>query len=168
MTEDASFADGAPPNRNKIKLMARDPQDLAVLSALMQDAVGKTSEIAWLPNKRIFALVVNRFRWEDADDAKAAGRDYERVRAGLHVEDVAEAKFRGFDIAKGQEAFEVLSLKFIPGEDGTGHVIIDCAGDAGFDLSVETLDVRMADMDTIWRTKHLPKHEDSPELGSDT
>ncbi len=160
MTEDASFADGEPPNRNKVKLMARDAQDLSILSALMQDAIGKTSEIAWLPEKRIFALVVNRFRWEDAADAEAQSRSYERVRAGLHVEDVADAKFRGFDVAKGQEAFEILSITFNEGEDGTGHVIIDCAGGAGFDLTVEALDVRMSDMDTIWRTKHLPKHED--------
>lgn len=158
--QDASFADGAPPNQNKIRLMARDAQDLSIVSALMQDAIGKTSEIAWLADKRIFALVVNRFRWEDASTAKAEGRDYERVRAGLHVEDVSEAKFRGFDVAKGQEAFEILSVSFKPGEDGTGHVIIDCAGGAGFDLTVETLDVRMGDMDEVWHTKHLPSHED--------
>ena len=71
MTEqDASFADGAPPNRNKVKLMAQDAQDLSILSALMQDAIGKTSEVAWLPDRRIFALVVNRFRWEDAATAE--------------------------------------------------------------------------------------------------
>jgi len=161
MTEDASFADGEPPNRNKIKLMARDAQDLSVLSALMQDAIGKTSEVAWLPDRRIFALVVNRFRWEDAEAAQAEGRSYERVRAGLHIEDVAEAKFRGFDVAKGQEAFEILSITFNAGDDGTGRVVIDCAGGAGFELSVETLEVRISDMDTIWRTKHLPQHEDT-------
>lgn len=160
MTEDASFADGTPTNRNKVKLKAADAQDLSIISALMQDAIGKTTEIAWLPAKRIFALVVNRFRWEDAETAKSEGRDYERVRAGLHVEDVSEARFRGFDIAKGQEVFEILSVTFTAGEDGTGHVVIDCAGGAGFDLTVETLDVRMADMDMIWHTKHLPKHED--------
>lgn len=160
MTEDASFEDGAPPNRNKVKLMAREAQDLSIISALMQDAIGKTTEIAWLPSKRVFALVVNRFRWEDASTAEADGRAYERVRSGLHVEDVSAAKFRGFDVAKGQQAFEMLSVTFTPGEDGTGHVIIDCAGGAGFDLSVETLDVRMADMDEVWETKHLPKHED--------
>ena len=158
MTEDASFADGVPPNRNRIRLMAREAQDLSVISALMQDAIGKTSEVGWLPDKRIFALMVNRFRWEDADAAKAEGRAYERVRAGLHVEDVSAAKFRGFNVAKGQEAFEILSITFKPGEDGTGHVVIDCAGGAGFELTVEALDVRMADMETVWRTQHLPDH----------
>ena len=161
--QDASFADGAPPNRNKIKLMAHDAQDLSVISALMQDAIGKTSEIAWLPEKRIFALVLNRFRWEDAETAKAESRPYERVRAGLHIEDVSAAKFTGFDIAKGQEAFEILSISFTSEEDGTGHVTIDCAGGAGFDLTVETLDVRMADMDTVWQTEHLPQHKDASE-----
>jgi len=159
MTEDASFADGTPPNRNKVRLMAQDAQDLSIISALMQDAIGKTSEIGWFPAKRLFALVVNRFRWEDVEAAQEEGREYERVRAGIHVQDVAAAKFRGFDVEKGQEVFEILSVTFTPGEDGTGHVIVDCAGGAGFDLQVETLDVRMADMDTVWRTEHLPRHE---------
>lgn len=158
--EDASFADGEPPNRNKIKLMARDAQDLSVISALMQDAIGKTSEIAWLPGKRVFALMLNRFRWEDAKTAQAEGRSYERVRAGLHVQDVSAAKFRGFDIGKGQEVFEILSITFTPDSDGAGSVAIDCAGGAGFTLTVETLDVRMADMDAVWRTQHLPNHEE--------
>ncbi len=160
MTEDASFADGIATRHNKVRLMARDAQDLSIISALMQDAIGKTSEIGWFPSKRLFALVVNRFCWEDASTAQAEGSDYERVRAGLHIEDVSAAKFRGFDVEKGQEVFEILSVTFTPGEDGTGHVIVDCAGGAGFDLEVEVLDVRMADMDTIWKTRHLPKHED--------
>lgn len=157
--EDARFADGEPPNRNKIRLMAHSEQDLAVLSALMQDAIGKTTEIAWLPARRIFALVVNRFRWEDATAAREAGRDYERVRSGLHVENVSEAKFRGFDVRKGQEAFDLLDISFHPSDDGAGTVHIECAGGGGFALKVETLDVRMADLDTVWRTKHLPQHE---------
>jgi len=158
--EDASFADGEPPNRNKIKLMAHDEQDLAVLSALTQDAIGKTTEVAWLPSRRIFALVVNRFRWEDAESAREAGRDYERVRSGLHVENVTEAKFKGFDVARGQEAFDLLDITFHPLKDGTGTVHIECAGGGCFALTVEALDVRMADMDIIWRTPHLPHHED--------
>jgi len=163
MTEDASFADGAPPNRNKIKLMAHDAQDLSVISALMQDAIGKTSEVTWLSDKRIFALSLNRFRWEDAETAQTEGRPYERVRTNLYVEDVSAAKFVGFNVAKGQEAFEMLSISFTVGEDGTGEVAIDCAGGAGFSLSIETLDIRMADMDTVWQTEHLPQHKDTAE-----
>lgn len=158
--QDARFADGEPPNRNKIRLMAHSEQDLAVLSALMQDAIGKTSEVAWLSSRRIFALVVNRFRWEDAEAAREEGRAYERVRSGLHVENVLEAKFRGFDVQRGQEVFDLLDISFQADEDGTGTVHIECAGGGCFALTVEALDVRMADMDTVWRTQHLPHHED--------
>ena len=157
---DASFADGAPLPASKIRLMAHSDDDLAIVSALMQDAVGKTSEIAWIPKKRIFAMVLNRFRWEDAESARRDARPYQRIRCGLHVENVLSSQFRGFDAGKAQQAFAVLGLRFEPAGDGTGKVFIDCAGDASFALSVEALDVRMADMDTVWTTPTLPGHGD--------
>lgn len=158
--KDASFAEGEPPNRHKIRLMALEEMDLSVISALMQDAIGKTSEVAWLRERRIFALVVNRFRWEDAEAAKADGRSYERVRSGLHVENVTSVKFRGFDVKHGQEVFDILGITFQPDDAPGGTVHIECAGGGCFAVTVEALDVRMSDMDTFWQSKTLPRHED--------
>ena len=161
---DASFADGAPLDRRRVRLRAETADDLAVLSALMQDAVGKTSEVAWLKRRGVFALVVSRFRWEDVDAAAAEGRAFERARCGLHFECVREVRFKGFDVGKGQQAFELLSLGFEPrGEDGAGRVTIECAGGAAFALDVETLDARMADMGEVWETKAMPRHAEADD-----
>ena len=59
------------------------PRISTVISALLQDAVAQTSEIAWAPRHRRFTLLVNRFRWEDAPAAERQGRPFERVRAVL-------------------------------------------------------------------------------------
>jgi len=152
---DASFADGDP-GRGRLALRAEDAEGLAVISALMQDAVGKTVDTAWMPSRRIFALMVNRFKWEQEDDAG------ERCRCGLHAENVLAVRATGFDPVKAQEVFELLAVTFEPGEDGTGTLRLDCAGGAGFALDVEALDVRMADMDGTWRAGSRPQHDDAP------
>jgi len=61
---DASFEDGA---ERPLRLMARDKEDLQVLSALIQDAIFPATEMTWDRKARRFALLLNRFRWEDAD-----------------------------------------------------------------------------------------------------
>ena len=158
---DASFADGDP-DAHRLALRADDAEGLAVISTLMQDAVGKTVDTSWMPTRRIFALVVNRFRWEqeagpDGDDGEEA---WERCRCGLHAENVLAVRATGFDPAKAQEVFELLAITFEPGEDGTGTLKLDCAGGATFALDVEALDVRMADMDATWKTGIKPRHEE--------
>ncbi len=150
---DASFADGDPA-AVKVALRADDAEGLAVISTLMQDAVGKTVDTAWMPNRRIFALVVNRFRWETSEDADS----YERCRCGLHAENVLAVRATGFDPEKAQEVFELLAISFDAGEDGTGILTLACAGGASFALDVEALDVRMADMDAAWQTEAKPDH----------
>lgn len=153
---DASFADGDPGADRRLSLRAEDAEGLTVVSALMQDSVGKTVDTAWMPTRRIFALMVNRFRWEHGEDAGS----WERCRCGLHAENVLAVRATGFDPAKAQEVFELLALTFDPGEDGTGTLTITCAGGATFALDVEALDVRMADMEGVWRTGMKPQHDD--------
>ncbi len=157
--EDASFADGAPASAKGLSLRADDTDSLAVISALMQDAVGKTTDIAWMPKRRIFALVANRFRWEDVDAAKADARPFERRRVGLHFGNVLSVKGAGFDPAKAQQAFELLSITFEAGEDGTGTLSLICAGGAGFALEVEALDLHMSDLEAVWHTQIMPEHD---------
>ena len=63
----------------ELKLIAFDVDDLAVLSAHLQDAVLKVGDIAYLPRERRFAAIGNRFDWADA--LKGGN---ERV-AGIHA-----------------------------------------------------------------------------------
>jgi len=153
---DASFADGDP-EAHRLALRADDAEGLAVISTLMQDAVGKTVDTSWIPTRRIFALVVNRFRWEQGGDADG----WERCRCGIHAENVLAVRATGFDPKKAQEVFELLAITFEPGEDGTGTLRLDCAGGASFALDVEALDVRMADLDAGWRAESKPHHDES-------
>jgi hypothetical protein len=143
MTEDARFEEGA---SAPLSLKARSAEDLPVIAALVQDAVFPATEMRWLPRERRFALLLNRFRWEDAEAARAGRRDYERVRALLVVEDVMKVASQGFDRQDDDLILSLLSLAFIPGEDGTGRLELVLAGDGGIALEVEALEVTLRDV----------------------
>ena len=66
-----------------LKLLARDEEDLAVISAILQDALIPVSEMAFLPEEQRFALVANRFRWEAPGDRPR--ESLERRLTGLSV-----------------------------------------------------------------------------------
>ncbi len=67
---DARFEDGG---ERPLNLGAQDADDLGVISALVQDAVFPITEMSFRRGKRQFALLLNRFRWEDRDAAERAG-----------------------------------------------------------------------------------------------
>ena len=54
-----------------LKIIARDAEDLTVVSACLQDALVPLTETRYLPQERRFIMVVNRFRWERAAVAQA-------------------------------------------------------------------------------------------------
>jgi hypothetical protein len=159
MTEDARFEDGA---ERPLRLRAESVEDLAVLSALVQDAVAETSEIAWARRHRRFVLLLNRFRWEDAPAAERQGRPFERVRTLLTVEDVGAARSNGVDPTDRTLVVSLLSLVFEPREDGTGTLRLLLAGDGEIALDVETLDVTLTDVTRPYEapSRHRPSHAD--------
>ncbi len=156
--EDARFEDGA---ERPLRLRAETPEDLPVLSALLQDAVAQTSEIAWTRRQRRFALLVNRFRWEDAPAAERQGRPFERVQAVLAIDSVLAARSNGVDPGDRDLVLELLALVFDPGEDGTGTVRLVLAGDGEIALDVECLDVSLTDVTRPYEARSKPTHPDT-------
>lgn len=143
MTEDARFEDG---KETPLRLKALDGDDLTVIAALAQDAVFSASDLRWDRRTRRFAVLLNRFRWEDAERATRRGRDFERVQAMLVVEDVLGVKSQGVDRNATDMVYALLSLAFHPGPDGTGQLELTLAGDGVIMLQVEALEVILRDV----------------------
>ena len=143
MAEDAKFEDGA---ERPLRIQATDAKDLEILSSLAQDAVFPVVEMRWDRKARRFAILLNRFRWEDRDAASRGGRPFERVQSVLHIDDVQGVASQGVDRSDPDLVLSLLSLGFEPGEDGTGHVTLTLAGDGALRLAVETLDVALRDV----------------------
>ena len=142
MTEDARFEDGV---ERSVKLRALDGDDLAVISALVQDSVLSGADMRWVKSKRRFALLLNRYRWEDGERAARVG-DHERVRSLLAIEDVVHVRASGVERGAEDTVLSLLSVTFEAGEDGTGEVILTFAGDGAIAIRVEALEVFLQDV----------------------
>ncbi|MCK0095603.1 DUF2948 family protein [Yoonia sp. F2084L] len=143
MTQDATFEDG---REAPLRLKALDAEDLAVMAALVQDAVFPAAEMRWDRKARRFAILLNRFRWEDAPKAEARKRGYERVQTVLAVEDVIRVQSQGVDKSDPDMVFSLLAMGFVPAEDGTGRLELTLAGDGVIALEVEALEVILQDV----------------------
>lgn len=157
MVEDARFEDGS---ARPLRLLARDAADLEVISALAQDAVFPVTEMTWQPKRRRFALLLNRFRWEDRDAAGLRQRPVERVQSVLAISDVEKVQSQGVDRDDRDVVLSLLSISFEPGEDGTGRVQLVLAGDGAIALEVEALEVTLEDVTRpyIAPSRHAPRH----------
>ena len=154
---DASFEDG---REVPLNLGALDPEDLEVLSSLVQDAVFPVTEMRWRKAERRFALLLNRFRWEDREAAERRGRTYERVQSLLVVDNVLGVASQGVDRSDKDLVLSLLSVAFEPAEDNAGHVLLTLAGDGAIRLSVEALELSLRDVTRPYRAPsgRAPEH----------
>ena len=142
MSRDASFSDADP---RPLALRAEDEADLRVLSALVQDAVLTGAEIRHDRTARRLALLLTRFRWEDAPEARAQARDFERVRAVLVIGDVLGVTSDG--VARDADTvLSLLAIRWLPGEDGTGRLSLDFAGDGTILVEAECINLDLRDV----------------------
>lgn len=155
---DATFEDGG---EAPLRLKALDSEDLNVLAALVQDAVFPASEMRWDRKARRFALLLNRFRWEDADRAKLRKRDFERVQSVMVIEDVMAVKSQGVDPSDSDMVYSLLSVAFHPSEDGMGRIELTLAGDGAVAIDVEALEVALRDVTRpyVAPSKQAPAHD---------
>lgn len=157
---DAGFNDVDPA---PLALAAGDADDLLVISALAQDAVLPVTDISYDARQRRLALLLNRFRWEDAEAARREGRAYERVRTLLLVLDVRRVLSDGIDRKDTNLVLELLALRWQPGKDGAGRLLLEFAGDGTLAVDVECLNVELRDVTRPYlaNSRRAPQHPES-------
>ena len=138
---------------SRLKLAAADAEDLQILSARLQDAVGQLKNFTWLPKKRRFAAMVNRLQWEDGGKT--------RVRAGLHFDGVLKVQSSQVKLGAGDAVVSLLALRFEPAgsEDPGGIIEIVLAGGGAIRLTVECIDAELSDVTESWAARGRPDHE---------
>ncbi len=141
----------AVPPPSGLTLLAEDADDLAVISAALQDAVAKVGDIHYEPRAQRLTLVFNRFRWE-------AGRG-ERVRSALQVGSVLKVEARRIRRERRDGVLDLLALGFEPGEAPGGVLTLSFAGDGDLRVQVECVDAVLADVSAPWPTPRKPAHD---------
>ena len=150
----------------ELKLIAFDTDDLAVISAHLQDAVLKVGDIAWLPREHRFAAIANRFDWSDALDGGRA-KDYVRRRTAVRFERVLGAKVQGIDLDRKDAVLALLAISFDPGEAPAGSVTFRFAGGGAIRLDVECIEAEFKDLGPVWRATSMPRHPGNPPSARD-
>lgn len=155
---DARFEDAGD---KPLRLKALDGDDLTVISSLTQDAVFPASEMKWDRKARRFALLLNRFRWEDDANVKGARRQVERVQSVLAIEDVMGVQTQGVPAGDPDTVLSLLSVAFEAGTDGMGRVILTLSGDGAIGIDVEALEVVLRDVTRpyIAPSRKVPAHD---------
>lgn len=152
--QDARFEDGG---ERPLNLGAMEAEDLGVISALVQDAVLPASEMRFERRARRFALLLNRFRWEDEGRARHAP---ERVQAVLAFDNVLGVQSQGIEKGDADMVLSLLSAEWVAGEDAAGHVILTFAGDGALRLDCEALEATLKDVTRpyVAPSKQVPDH----------
>ena len=81
---------------DELKLVALDRDDIAVVSAHVQDALVRVADIFWQPREHRFVMGLNRFDWMSAADTKAPGSgkpDYRRCRSTAAAKKTCDLAF---------------------------------------------------------------------------
>lgn len=147
--------------QDRLRLRAEDDEDLAVLSACLQDALVAVRDIADLPAERRLILSANRFRWESADPQA------ERVRCGLMIEGVRAIRQKGIDQSQPGILLSILALRRVAGASGPAEVEILFAGGAALRVAAERVQVQVRDMEAPYPTAWRPHHTlDDPASGA--
>lgn len=160
---DASYRDATFTDR-PLRLAARSADDLAVISTLSQDAVGRAGEVSWMPRRRRLAILLNRFRWEDRAVAEREGRPFERVRSALLFDAVLAVRARGIDPSDREMPLSLLRIDFEPdeedGEGVGGRIVLSLAGGGEVALDVECVDACLLDLTRPWEAQsgRAPEH----------
>lgn len=172
---DARFEDA---DERPLRLLARDADDLRVISALVQDAVLTGADLKYLPGARRFSLLVNRFRWENHARAQAADQPFERVRALIVFHDVLQVRQQGLDERNADTVLSLLAIEFTPTDDAApqpakaedapaspGRVTLVFAGDGAVALDVDCIEVHLGDVTRPYQalSRLAPEHPLGPE-----
>jgi Protein of unknown function (DUF2948) len=134
-----------------LKLRGEDDDDLAVISAVLQDALVAVGEIAFFPEEARFVLVANRFRWEPSP--AGARQNFERQLAGLRFDGVTSVRRRGFHPRESERLMVLLAIRSEP-----GLLYLDFAGGASVRLEVEQILCHLDDLGEPWPTRWRPRH----------
>lgn len=142
-----------------LKLVALDEEDLQVLSAHLQDAVLKVSDLQYLAGEKRFILTANRFAWEESKPKFLRKPQYQRRRTALHFNRVTSARATGIDRRKPDDVLSLLAVRFVAEETPAGTLELTFSANAAIRLEVECIEAQMTDLGAAWETDSLPRHD---------
>ena len=127
----------------QLKLIALDADDLAVISAHVQDARVQTADIIWRQHEKRLVIGMNRLDWEQTLAGEAEPR---RLIAALRFDRVLACKSRNIDLESPDTALDLVGIEFHEAEAPGGSALLLFAEGAALRLDVECLECELTDL----------------------
>ena len=128
---------------DQLKLIALDAEDLAVISAHVQDAHVQTSDIVWRQDEMRLVVGMNRLDWEQTLAGETAPR---RLIAALRFDRVLSCKSRNIDLETPETALDLLGIEVHPSEAPSGSAVLMFSHGGALRLDVECLECELTDL----------------------
>ena len=142
--------------KNSLKLIGKNLEDIKVISAYLQDSIVKTKNIVFLEKNRTFIMILNRFMWEDAE--KGVFRQNKRIRCAVKFEEIINVKSKNINQKNKKKPLECLAIKCTFTDESFYKIKIFFAGEGVITLSSEIIEVLLCDLGKSWIVKHAPIH----------
>ena len=140
-----------------LKLVALDPEDLAIISTHLQDAVLRVGDIVFLPKERRFVIEVRRFDWEAGFDQPP-----QRRLTCMHFNQVTGVRVRGIDQTRKEAILNLLAISFDETNPPSGTATMIFAEGGAIQIDVECVELQMKDVGPVWAADGRPIHDDPP------
>jgi Protein of unknown function (DUF2948) len=127
----------------QLKLIALDADDLAVISAHVQDARVQTADIIWRQGEKRLVVGMSRLDWEQTLAGATTPR---RAVSALRFDRVLSCKSRNIDLGAPETALELLGIEFHPGEAPGGSAVLMFSHGGALRLDVECLECELSDL----------------------
>lgn len=145
-----------------MKLAAFDAEDLQVVSACLQDAISRTGDTAYLPKRRRFAAMFNRFRWENEVSPGKPGalgrRQPQRVRCAVHFDGILSVRTLGITRSNPEQVLDLLSIQVKETSGEAADIRLLFAGGGEILLEAECIDCYLEDISQPWPASRRPDH----------
>jgi hypothetical protein len=129
----------------RLKLIALDADDLAVISAHVQDARVQISDIIWRQGEKRLVVGMSRLDWEQTLQGETSPR---RLIAALRFDRVLSCKSRNLDLESRDAALDLLGIEFHPAEAPSGSALLLFSHGGALRLDVECLECELTDLGT--------------------
>ncbi len=126
-----------------LKLIALDEDDLAVVSAHLQDAQVRLADMAFLAKEQRFVLIADRLDWHRPDKDEG-----EHCRSGIHFERVQRVRSQGIDRANPDKVLTLVGVMFTVASPPAGQATLLFEGGGSIQLDVECIEAQLMDLDT--------------------
>ena len=143
-----------------LKLIALDSDDLAVVSAVVQDAILKVGDIETDGQARQAVLTLRRFVREASRPWwKVFGRQ-QRSLSVLHFNRVRSVRSFRLDRNDSEGTLVLLSATFEPDEPdaAAGAIRLTFAGESELVLQVDAIEAQLSDLGARWAAVAKPDH----------